>query len=136
MAGVLVVAVLGPRWPDGARVLLVVVGVALLVLGAAAVAAAGRALGKVSPFPRPPRSGRLTESGPFRIVRHPLYSGALAFLLGASLVGSPLALVPTAALAVVIGLKASVEEGFLRATYPDYPEYCRRTRYRLIPFVY
>ena len=39
-------------------------------------------------------------------------------------------------LAVVWGLKARVEEGFLSARYPAYTDYRRRTRYRLVPFVY
>jgi protein-S-isoprenylcysteine O-methyltransferase Ste14 len=136
MACVFLVAAFGPRWPTGLRVVLVVVGAALLLLGAAVVIAASRALGKVSPFPRPPRSGQLTERGPFRIVRHPLYLGALVFFLGISLLASPLALVPVAALAVVFGLKSAVEESFLHTAYPAYRDYCRRTRYRLIPFVY
>ena len=49
---------------------------------------------------------------------------------------SPWALVPTAVLAVVWALKASVEERFLVARYPGYAGYCERTRYRLVPFVY
>jgi len=37
---------------------------------------------------------------------------------------------------VVWALKASVEERFLTDRYPAYSDYCSRTRYRLVPFVY
>jgi protein-S-isoprenylcysteine O-methyltransferase Ste14 len=69
-------------------------------------------------------------------VRHPFYLGALLVLLGWSLVFSPWALVATGALGLVWALKATVEERFLLARYPAYAEYCERTRFRLVPFVY
>ena len=89
------------------------------------VAAAGRALGAgFTPFPKPADEGELVESGPYGVVRHPVYSGGILFASGISLALSPWALVATAALAVVWALKARVEERFLVARYPAYAEYC------------
>ncbi len=105
--------------------------------GAVVVATAGRALGSgFTPFPRPADGAELVETGPFSVVRHPVYSGGILFFAGISLALSPWALVGTAVLAVLWALKARVEERFLVARYPAYAEYCTRTRYRLVPFVY
>jgi protein-S-isoprenylcysteine O-methyltransferase Ste14 len=109
----------------------------LLVAGALALVSAGRALGSgFTPFPKPAEGGALVEEGPYAYVRHPVYSGGLLVAAGISLALSPWSLVLTAALAVVWALKASVEERFLTARYPGYGDYCERTPYRLVPFVY
>ena len=46
------------------------------------------------PYPKPRRAGELVEHGPYRIVRHPIYSSMLVALLGVCLVGSGWALLP------------------------------------------
>ena len=98
---------------------------------------AGRALGAgFTPFPKPADEGQLVEDGPYRVVRHPVYSGGILFAAGIALALSPWALVLTAVLAAVWALKARVEERFLAPRYPGYAEYCTRTRYRLVPYVY
>ena len=137
IGAVFVLGLLAPGWPDGARWWLKGAGALLLLGGALVLALAGRALGAgFTPFPKPAEGGALVEEGPYGVVRHPVYSGGLLIASGISLALSPWALVPTAALAVVWALKASVEERFLAASYPGYAGYCERTRYRLVPFVY
>ena len=132
-----VAGIVGPGWPSSGQHALRVVGTALVVVGLTLVVLAFRRLGRsLTPFPRPLTRGRLVEDGPYRYVRHPVYSGGLVFLTGIALAYSPLVLVPTAALAVTWGLKARVEERFLRAAYPEYDAYAARTRSRLVPFVY
>ena len=137
IALVIAAGLLGPAWPDGLAHQLSAGG-ALLALGGGVLAAlSARALGSsLTPFPRPSRPARLVERGPYKLVRHPIYLGGMLFLTGFSLAFSPWALVATAALAVLWGLKSRVEEDFLLARYPEYASYRERTRFRLVPFVY
>ena len=137
IAAVLVLGVLAPGWPDGARWWLKGAGVLFVFGGALLVALAGRVLGSgFTPFPKPAEGGELVEDGPYAVVRHPVYSGGLLVAVGISFALSPWSFVATGALAVVWALKARVEERFLGERYPAYDEYCSRTRYRLVPFVY
>jgi protein-S-isoprenylcysteine O-methyltransferase Ste14 len=114
-----------------------VAGVLIASAGAVVVAVAARTLGSgLTPLPSPSTRGQLVERGLYRVVRHPIYSGGLMFFAGLSLDASPVALAGTAILTVTWALKTHVEERFLSARYPAYADYRRRTRYRLIPFVY
>ena len=137
IAAIIAVGLLAPGWPDGGRWWVKGAGVVLLFAGALVLVSAGRALGSgFTPFPKPAEAGALVEEGPYAFVRHPVYSGGLLVAAGISLALSPWSLVVTGALAVVWALKASVEERFLTARYPGYADYCSRTPYRLVPFVY
>jgi protein-S-isoprenylcysteine O-methyltransferase Ste14 len=137
IAAILAVGLLAPGWPDAARWWLKGAGVLLVFAGAFLIVLAGRALGSgLTPFPMPAEEGRLVDVGPYAVVRHPVYTGGILFAAGISFALSPWALVGTAVLAVVWALKARVEERFLAARYPAYAEYCTRTRYRLVPYVY
>ena len=105
--------------------------------GALVVVASGRALGSgFTPFPRPADAGALVETGPYAVVRHPVYSGGILVFAGISLALSPWALVGTAALAVVWALKARVEERFLAARTRRIPRTAHAHGHRLVPFVY
>ena len=137
VAAIFVLGVAGPAWPSSAHWPLKVVGALLAVAGAAVMVMAVRALGSgFTPFPRPRDAGRLVETGPYAVVRHPVYTGGILLFAGISLALSPWALVGTAALAVLWALKSRVEERFLAARYPAYADYRARTRYRLVPFLY
>jgi protein-S-isoprenylcysteine O-methyltransferase Ste14 len=77
----------------------------------------------------------LVTSGPYRYVRHPIYSGLLAALLGTALATNLLGLVVVGVLGAYFYYSASVEEKNLIATFPSaYPAYRSRTK-MLIPFV-
>jgi protein-S-isoprenylcysteine O-methyltransferase Ste14 len=137
LAAILAVGLLAPGWPDGARWWLKGAGVLLVFGGAFLIVLAGRALGAgLTPFPKPAEEGQLVDDGPYAVVRHPVYTGGILFAAGISLALSPWALVITVVLALVWALKARVEERFLAERYPDYADYCARTRYRLVPYVY
>jgi protein-S-isoprenylcysteine O-methyltransferase Ste14 len=77
----------------------------------------------------------LVTSGPYRFVRHPIYSGLLAGVLGTALVTDLIGLIIAAILGGYFFYSASVEEKNLTATFPTtYPAYRASTK-MLIPFV-
>lgn len=77
------------------------------------------------------------RSGPYAIVRHPIYSGFILAALGTALVSGELhAFIAVALLAVAWGYKARLEEQFMSSQFGEtYKEYCRNVK-GLIPFVY
>jgi protein-S-isoprenylcysteine O-methyltransferase Ste14 len=80
---------------------------------------------------------RVVSTGTYRIVRHPMYSGALLMLLAMPVaLGSFVGLVLVPPLAVVIVLRLSDEERYLGKNLPGYEDYRRKTRYCLVPLVW
>ncbi len=73
---------------------------------------------------------RLVRSGPYAIVRHPIYAGLIAMALGTSLdLGTASACALACALAAALWVKSRREERLMDATFPDeYPDYRRRVR--------
>ena len=79
----------------------------------------------------------LIDSGPYAVVRHPMYAGALIMILGIPLaLGSWWALFPAALLVPVIVWRLMREEVFLAANLAGYGDYRGRVRYRLAPIVW
>ncbi len=77
----------------------------------------------------------LVTSGPYRFVRHPIYSGLLAGVLGTALATNLTGLIIVAVLGGYFYYSAVVEERNLIATFPvAYPAYRAHTK-RLIPFI-
>jgi len=76
-------------------------------------------------------------SGPYRLVRHPIYLGYLVGHIGFLLVNfSWRNLIVLSVLYVVQVLRIGREETILVTTSADYRQYMQRVRWRLIPFVY
>jgi protein-S-isoprenylcysteine O-methyltransferase Ste14 len=86
--------------------------------------------------PRPRDEGRLVETGAYRWVRHPIYTGLILGALGLAVV-TPWAgtFIATGLLAIVLDLKRRREEIWLAGRYPDYAAYRDRTK-ALIPHLY
>ena len=77
----------------------------------------------------------LVTSGPYRFVRHPIYSGILTGVLGTALATNLIGLIIVGVLGAYFYYSATVEERNLTATFPTaYPAYQTRTK-MLIPFV-
>jgi protein-S-isoprenylcysteine O-methyltransferase Ste14 len=77
----------------------------------------------------------LVTSGPYRLVRHPIYSGILVAGIGTAVALSWTWLIAVALAAVYFVYSAVVEEGNLTKQLPDtYPAYKRTTK-MLFPFV-
>jgi protein-S-isoprenylcysteine O-methyltransferase Ste14 len=78
----------------------------------------------------------LVTSGPYRIVRHPIYAGILIAGVGTAIALSWSWLIAVALAGVYFGYSATVEERFLAARFTDtYPDYRRSTK-MLVPFIF
>ena len=79
----------------------------------------------------------LISTGPYAVVRHPMYAGALVMLLGI-----PIALGSWWGLLVLVSMMPALiwrlfdEEKFLASNLPGYAEYQHEVRFRLIPLVW
>lgn len=90
----------------------------------------------VSPFPRPVEGAVLVDTGPYRYVRHPMYSGIIAFTLGAGVAFAvPAAALVSPAFVLFFMVKSGHEEEMLAASVPGYREYRSDVHWRLIPRV-
>lgn len=79
----------------------------------------------------------VVSDGPYRFVRHPGYAGALVYNLAAPvMLGSLVALWVGVAIVMLLVLRTVLEDRTLQAELPGYPEYVRRVRYRLVPYVW
>ncbi len=80
---------------------------------------------------------RVISTGPYRLVRHPMYAGGALLLLA-----TPLALGSWYGLPVAVAITAAIvvrlldEERYLSANLPGYDSYCHTVRYRLVPMVW
>lgn len=109
--------------------------VAIAVAGSLAVwALASMTRGTFRVMPEPGDSAHLTTRGPYRWIRHPMYSSVLLGCAG--LVGLspwwPLALLAWLALSAILLMKIRHEERLLRQRYADYTDYADATA-RLLP---
>ncbi|GIV79082.1 hypothetical protein FKZ61_009985 [Litorilinea aerophila] len=88
----------------------------------------------ITPDVRP--GAQLVRQGPYRFIRHPMYSalllGSLALVAAHATPGRVAAWL---LLVIDLLLKLHHEERLLAEAFPDYPAY-RRTTWRLVPFVY
>ena len=80
---------------------------------------------------------KVVTTGPYAIVRHPMYASAPLYLAGMPLaLGSWWGFVALAAFVPVLIWRLADEERLLARDLPGYTEYQSRVRYRLIPFVW
>jgi protein-S-isoprenylcysteine O-methyltransferase Ste14 len=78
----------------------------------------------------------LVTSGPYRLVRHPIYSGLLVASLGTAVALSWPWMIAVVLAAVYFVYSATVEERYMTEQFPDaYPAYKRSTK-MLVPFVF
>ena len=80
---------------------------------------------------------RIISNGPYRLVRHPMYSGTVLAWVGSALaLGSWWMLIPAAAGITLFVWRTRHEDATLQEKLPGYAEYARQTRYRLLPKVW
>ena len=127
-----------PPWGGGTAEAFTVLGVLLMLVGAALSIGGVLVLGSnLTPLPYPRDCSNLVESGPYAIVRNPIYSGLIIGAFGWGLwLHAPLTLVFAVALFVLFDLKLRLEEKWLAERYgAPYLEYRAKVK-KLIPWVY
>lgn len=120
-------------FPLGSDPGLRVIGIALIGLGGLVVLlgimehqARNRGLPAITPEPN--QNVRLVETGIYRHIRHPLYSGVILAAFGVALAhGHLLPIIIAAVIAVFFTYKSRFEESLLKQTYPEYAAYMTRT---------
>lgn len=122
--------------PSRMPVTLQVLGLALLILSSAFIMWVFRensfaaAVVKV----QTERGHHVISTGPYAYVRHPMYSGAVLFMVGiALLLGSWWGTVTSPIFALLFGIRIRIEENTLMTGLPGYADYSSRVRYRLVP---
>lgn len=80
---------------------------------------------------------KVITTGPYKVVRHPMYTGMLFMLLFSPLaLGSYWAIIPFLFSIPTIIIRIIGEEEILIQELQGYKDYCIKTRYRLIPFLW
>jgi protein-S-isoprenylcysteine O-methyltransferase Ste14 len=103
------------------------------LLGLAGVVSLGTNLTAV---PHPKDDAVLVQSGAYKFVRHPIYSGIILAGIGFAFVtNGTLTFLYVLILFLFFDIKSRREEKWLAEKYSDYPDYQKRVK-KLIPFVY
>ncbi len=89
-----------------------------------------------SPFPQPKKGAKLAQSGIYKYIRHPMYSG-IALVAISLFLSNPqfLSFTILALLCYVLDMKATAEEDFLTKLHQEYKEYVAKTK-KFIPRLY
>jgi protein-S-isoprenylcysteine O-methyltransferase Ste14 len=114
------------------------IGLALMLVGATLAAAGLLGLGQenLTALPYPRDGSTLVVTGPYRLVRNPIYSGLIFGAFGYALwVNGWLTLGYAALLFIFFDVKSRKEERWLAEKFPDYGAYQQRVK-KLIPWVY
>jgi protein-S-isoprenylcysteine O-methyltransferase Ste14 len=83
------------------------------------------------------RGHKVVSTGPYAVVRHPMYAVALLlFAASTLLLGSWYGLIAALALAALLVLRTALEDRELKRGLAGYTDYAGRVRYRLIPLVW
>src|SRR5262245_19748170 len=83
------------------------------------------------------RGQTVISTGPYSYVRHPMYSGAILFFVGTTLLlGSWWGLVLSLVFVALLAIRIGIEEKTLRTGLRGYDDYAARVRYRLIPLLW
>jgi protein-S-isoprenylcysteine O-methyltransferase Ste14 len=83
------------------------------------------------------RGQSVVSTGPYAIVRHPFYAGAILLLIGSALLlGSGVGVAGAGLIAIGICIRIPGEEHELRRHLAGYDDYAARVRYRLVPLIW
>ncbi|GGN32537.1 methyltransferase family protein [Deinococcus daejeonensis] len=125
----LAVILAGGQRGRGRPRLVQVMGSVLSAGGLGLLVWSGRALGRnLTPLPTPVAGSTLVQRGPYRFVRHPIYTALLLLAGGWSVArGGGMSVVGTLLLGALLRQKAGIEDAALAARHPDHAAYRART---------
>lgn len=111
-----------PVWLQWVGLIFAIAGVNISVISLLAL---NRSL---SPFPTPKENAELIQTGIYKYVRHPIYTGILFFTFGFSLFSeNTFRLIIFVSLLILFKFKAQYEETLLQKKYSNYGEYTKKT---------
>ncbi len=80
---------------------------------------------------------KVISTGPYAIVRNPMYASAAVYLIGVSLaLGSYWGLIAVILTILGLAVRLADEEKFLAQNLPGYTEYCAKVRWHLVPGIF
>ena len=127
------------HWLPGPGVFISVIGLVLFAAGWWLIAISMKA----NPFAAPvvkyqaERQQSVVATGPYRLVRHPMYAGGLLIMIGMPLwLGSYTAALFAGLPIIALAIRIVFEERFLKRELNGYGDYTARVRYRMVPLVW
>lgn len=83
------------------------------------------------------RDQKVISTGLYSFVRHPMYIGVIIMFMPTPIaLGSYWGLIPMATIPIALVFRIKNEEKVLRKNLPGYNEYCEKTKYRLLPYLW
>jgi protein-S-isoprenylcysteine O-methyltransferase Ste14 len=113
------------------------IGLVLFVAGLAFAVWARRYIGRNWGMPMTEKADpELVTTGPYRRVRHPIYSGLILAMVGTAVAVTWYWLVAVVVLGAYFVYSATMEERYLTSVFPEaYPDY-RKSTNMLVPFIF
>lgn len=83
------------------------------------------------------RSQKVVSTGPYGVIRHPMYTGIIVMYLATPVaLGSWWGILPILSTPIALVVRLLNEEKVLRRGLPGYARYCRKVRWRLVPGIW
>jgi protein-S-isoprenylcysteine O-methyltransferase Ste14 len=127
------------HWLPGPSAAVSLIGLAIFAAGWWLIALSFKA----NPFAAPvvkyqaDRQQAVIATGPYRLIRHPMYTGGVLIMIGMSLwLGSYTAALFAVLPIIALAIRIVFEERFLQRELQGYGDYAARIRYRLVPFIW
>jgi protein-S-isoprenylcysteine O-methyltransferase Ste14 len=114
-----------------------VVGIGVIAVGLGLAIWARLYLGRNWGMPMTQRvAPELVTGGPYRTIRHPIYTGIVTAMIGTAIAISLFGLIPVVVVGAYFVFSARTEERFLAGEFPETFPACQRSTKMLVPFLY
>ena len=83
------------------------------------------------------RIQNICDSGPYKAIRHPGYLAIILWAMAIPFVfGSVYMMIPSFLISIIIVIRTYLEDKMLKEKLVGYVEYCKKTKYRLLPYIW